>query len=125
MKRILIAVLAAAPLMALPAGLDCSIKGKRTMSAARMKALAKFDAAAARKVALEKAGAPGAKIHKGGLEVEGGCLLYMYDVKIPGQKGYQEISIDAGTGAVLKVDYESESRERAERIIDKVKGAAR
>jgi hypothetical protein len=124
MKRILIALLAATPLVALPA-LDCSIKGKRTMSAARMKALAKVDPAKARKAALDKVGAPGATISGGGLEVAEGCLLYSYDVKVPGQKGFQEIFIDAGTGAVLKVDYESPARERAERIIDKVKGAAR
>ena len=125
MKRILIALLAAAPFVALPANMDCSIKGKKTMTAARMKALAKVGAAAARKAALEKVGAPGAFIHKGGLEVEEGCLLYTYDVKVPGQKGFQEIFVDAGTGAVLKIDYESDAKERAERILDKVKGVGR
>lgn len=125
MKRILIALLAAAPIVALPANLDCSIKGKRTMSWSKMKALARIDDARARKAALEKVGAPGATIQRGGLEIEEGCLLYLYDVKVPGQKGLQEIFIDAGTGSVLKVGYESDAKVKAERILDQVKGAPR
>jgi hypothetical protein len=125
MKRIVIALLAATPLVALPANLDCSIKGKRTMSWSRMKSLARIDDAKARKAALDKVAAPGATIHRGGLEVKEGCLLYVYDVKVPGQKGFQEIFVDSGTGAVLKIDYESDARERAERILDKVKVPAR
>src|SRR5256885_13057913 len=44
----------------------------------------------------------GATIAKGGLEVEDGCLVYSYDVTIPGKSGAQEVYIDAGNGKVLR-----------------------
>jgi hypothetical protein len=46
-------------------------------------------------------------------------------VKVPGKSGYQEVFVDAGTGAVLKVDSESEAKERAEHAADKVKDVAK
>ena len=60
----------------------------------------------ARKAAIDKIGASGAMITKGGIESEDGCLIYSFDVKTPGKKGIDEVIVDAGTGTILKVDHE-------------------
>ena len=124
MKPILAALAVAIPFAAGAADMNCSIKAKRTTAKADLPAMAKVKDDAARKTAVDKVGA-GATIAKGNLEVEDGCLVYTYDVKVPGKNGYQEVFVDAGTGAVLKVDKESEAKERAERAADKVKDVAR
>ncbi len=110
MKQIILAVALAVPFVAAAAisdDLNCSIKAKKITSKSELIAMAKVSDADARKVALDKIGASGATITKGGLESEDGCLLYTYDVKTPGKKGIDEVLVDAGTGAVLKVDHES------------------
>jgi hypothetical protein len=43
----------------------------------------------------------------GELEVEDGCLVYSYDVKVPGKMGTEEVYVDAGTGKVLKSFHEA------------------
>ena len=123
LKHIL-AVLCAAIPFAAAAHLDCSVKAKKNTSKADMSAMAKVKDEAARRVAVDKVAA-GSLIAQGGLEVEEGCLVYVYDLKVPGKGGYQEVFVDAGTGAVLKVENESAARERAEQAEDKVKGIAR
>lgn len=68
----------------------------------------------ARVLALRSTGAKGASISGGGLEVEGGCLLYSFDVRLPWHPGFKEVLLDAGTGKVLKIQDESEADELAE-----------
>jgi hypothetical protein len=124
MKRILVALALSLPLVAAGADMNCSVKAKKTMKKADLPAMAKVKDDAARKAALDKIGG-GSTIAKGGLEVEDGCLVYTYDVKVPGKSGYEEVFVDAGTGAVLKVDHESEAKEKLEKGGDKVKDVAR
>jgi hypothetical protein len=109
MKRILLAIALAVPFVAAAASddLNCSIKAKKLTSKAELTAMAKVSDADARKAALDKIGASGATITKGGIESEDGCLLYSFDVKTPGKKGIDEVIVDAGTGTILKVDHES------------------
>ena len=107
MKRIILAVALAVPFVAGAEGLNCSIKAKKLTSKAELTAMAKVSDADARKAAMDKIGASGTTITKGGIEVEDGCLLYSFDVKTPGKKGIDEVTVDAGTGMILKVDHET------------------
>jgi hypothetical protein len=124
MKKLVLAIALAFPLAAVAADLKCSIPAKKSASKAEITAMAKVKDDAARKTALDKVGVAGATIHKGGLEVEDGCLIYSYDVKVPNKSGFQEVYVDAGTGAVLKVEHESAAKEAAEGAAAKVKGGA-
>ena len=118
MKRLIVMVMAAAPMIAAAKDLPCSVKATRFD--ANSKAQAKVTESAARDTALGQVKVAGATIAGGGLEVEDGCLLYTYDVKIPGRSGVQEVIIDAGSGKVLKVEHESAAKEAAEKVKDKV-----
>jgi uncharacterized membrane protein YkoI len=62
---------------------------------------------------LEPSTPQGAAITKGGLEVENGCLVYSYDVKVPGKSGFEEVIVDAGSGKVLKTEHENSTGETA------------
>jgi len=106
----------ALPAIAAAKDLGCSIKA--TQFDAKTQALAKVTEPDARKTALGAVGAAGASVASGGLEVEEGCLLYTYDIKVPKRKGVEEIVIDAGTGKVLAVQHESAAKEAAEKLFD-------
>ncbi len=124
MKRIILAVALAVPFIATAGDdLNCSIKAKKLTSKANLAAMAKVSDADARKAALDKVGAAGATISKGGLEVEDGCLLYSFDVKTPGKSGIDEVIVDAGTGTVLKVDHEGVVGEAAGKAKQKLVSA--
>ena len=79
--------------------------------------------AEAKKIALGTAG-PGAKIVKGGIETEDGCLVYSYHVKDPAKSGQTEVFVDAGNGKVLKQEQEGATRAAAEKPVDKTKEVA-
>ena len=121
MKRIAIALLAALPLAAAADRLDCSIKAKKTDNAAT---LAKVTEPAARKSAIDSVNVKGATVVKGELEVEDGCVLYTYDLAVPGKSGTQEVVVDAGNGKVLKSKHESAAKEAVEKAADKAKAVA-
>ena len=101
--------------------LDCSIKASKMTKKTDMPGMAKVSVEDAKKTALGTVNASGAAIAKGGLEVEDGCLVYSYDVKIPGKNGVEEVIIDAGSGKVLKTEHEGSVKEAAEKAVDKVK----
>jgi len=125
MKRLIMAVLLAAPLAvsANDAFKDCSMKASKTAKKADLMAMAKVKADEAKKTALGTAGA-GATIVKGGIETEEGCLVYSYHVKDPAVKGQTEVFVDAGNGKILKTEKESALRAAAEKPIDKTKEVA-
>jgi uncharacterized membrane protein YkoI len=118
MKRIAIALLAALPLAAAADKLDCSIKAKKTDNAA---SLAKVNEPAARKSAIDSVKVKGATVVKGEIEVEDGCVVYTYDLSVPGKSGTQEVVVDAGNGNVLKSKHESAAKEAVEKAADKAK----
>ena len=124
MKRIVIALVAALPLAAMADKLDCSIKAKKLATTAEKTAMARVKEADARKTALDSVKAPGANVAKGELEVEDGCLIYSYDIKVPGKSGAEEVFVDAGNGKVLKTKHESAAKEVAEKAADKTKAVA-
>jgi uncharacterized membrane protein YkoI len=120
MKRIILALALAVPFMASAADdLNCSVKAKKLTSKKDMMAMAKVSEADAKKTALDSVKASGATIAKGGLEVEDGCLIYDFDVKVPGKSGVEEVTVDAGTGKVLKTAHEGVASEAADKVKQK------
>jgi uncharacterized membrane protein YkoI len=120
MKRLILALALAVPFAVSAAGddLNCSIKAKKLTSKKDMMAMAKVSDADARKAAMSSVGA-GSTISKGGLEVEDGCLIYDFDVKVAGKTGIEEVTIDAGTGKVLKSAHEGAMSEAAGKVKQK------
>jgi len=124
MKKLLVLALLI-PLAALGADLNCSVKASKTTKKADLTAMAKVKDSDARKSVLDSFKASGATITKGALGVEEGCLVYSYDVQLPGKKGAEEVLVDAGTGKVLLSQHESRAKETAERAGEKVKDTAK
>ena len=122
MKPMILAVALAFP-FALQAALpgsaafkDCSMKASK----ATLLKTATVKEAEAKQIALSTAG-PGAKIAKGGIETEDGCLVYSYHVRTPGKSGQTEVFVDAGNGNVLKQEQEGAMRTAIEKPVDKTK----
>lgn len=57
---------------------------------------------------------PGATIHSGEIEREGGHLIYSFDTRMTGRSGVEEVNVDAMTGRVLNKHHESAAAERKE-----------
>jgi uncharacterized membrane protein YkoI len=54
-----------------------------------------------------------------GIEMEGGKLVYSFDMRVRGRSGIDEVLIDAMSGAVISVEHEgpaAEARERAQDV---------
>lgn len=116
----LVVTLAAVPLVAAPR-MDCSIRPAKGTAKTDLPRLAKISQADAQKAALASKGiSAGASVAESELEVESGCLVWSFDLKLPGKAGVQEVMIDAGSGKVLSTAYESPKKEAAE----KAKGAS-
>jgi len=56
------------------------------------------------KIALARV--PGGQVTEAELEEEDGRLIYSFDVTTPNKTGYDEIHVDAKTGAVVKQEHE-------------------
>ncbi|HEY0803076.1 MAG TPA: hypothetical protein VGD54_19730, partial [Steroidobacteraceae bacterium] len=54
----------------------------------------------------------------GELEAEGGCLIYSFDIQVPGKKSITEVAVDAGTGKVLWKKHEGPKAQAAEAAAD-------
>ena len=115
MKKTLLAFAMMIPIVASAANLNCSIKASKTTKTADMQAMAKISADDAKKAALGAVNVAGATIAKGELEVEDGCLVYSYDVKVPGKSGAEEVYVDAGNGKIIKNVHETAAKEAVEK----------
>ena len=124
MKRMILAILVAAPFAASAANGTfkdtCSTKAAKTTKKSELLATAKVKEAEAKKIAMDAAG--GGKIAKGGIETEDGCLVYSYHVKTA--SGQTEVFVDAGNGKVLGQEPEGKLRAAAEKPVDKAKEVA-
>lgn len=100
--------------------LSCSVRPKRSTPAAKLSSLATVSQADAERTAVAslKASAP-TTVTEGELELEHGCLVYSFDIRVSGRDGVEEVLIDAGTGKVLSHTHESAKREAAERAKEK------
>ena len=100
------------------AGLPCSIQPKKGLADSELPALAKITQAAAEATALKSIKIPLATVASGELEAEGGCLIYSFDIKVPGKKSIVEVAVDAGTGKVLSKKHEGPKAQAAEAAAD-------
>ena len=101
------------------ATMPCSIHPPKRARASSLPALTKVSQADAERTALASIGAPaGAKVAEGELEVEHGCLVYSFDIRMPGQSGIEEVMVDPGTGKVISHTHESARQEAAEQVKD-------
>ncbi len=97
--------------MAAPAGSakpECSIRPPRGTKPAEFAAMAKISAAEAERRAVASV-APQrvTSVIFSDLEVDDGCLVWPFDLRLEGKAGVQEILIDAGDGKVLSSTFEA------------------
>jgi len=118
MKQLVIAAALLTSLGANAAGLPCSIHPKKGVADAALPALAKVTRADAESTALKAVNVSSASVASGELEAESGCLIYSFDIQIPGKKSIVEVTIDAGTGKVLAQRHESPKAQAAEKAAD-------
>ena len=106
--------------MAKQGPLPCSVHPKKGTPATKLPSLATVSQADAERTAVEslKASAP-TTVTEGELELEHGCLVYSFDIRVSGREGVEEVLIDAGTGKVLSHQHESSKQEAAEQAKEK------
>ena len=95
--------------------LPCSVHPKKGTPATKLSALATVSQADAERTAVAslKASTP-TTVTEGELELEHGCLVYSFDIRVSGKEGTEEVLIDAGTGKVLIHEHESAEQESEE-----------
>ena len=126
MKRIVLALLVAAPFAASAATgtfkETCSTKAGKLAKKSELQAAAKVKHDEAKGIAIKAAG--GSSVSKGGIETEDGCLVYSFHVKGANGKGATEVFVDAGDGKVLGQEKEGALRTAVEKPVDKTKQVA-
>lgn len=118
MQIMLIAAALLATVGANAAGLPCSIHPRKGTADFDLPALATVSRAVAQGTALKAVNVRSASVESGELEAEAGCLIYSFDIRIPGRKSIVEVLIDAGTGRVLSKKYEGPKAQAAEHTAD-------
>ena len=116
---VIVLVLLLMPLSVSATEIKCSIRPAKDTPASDLPSLAKVSQADAQKTALARIKAPSTAVAEGEFEVEQGCLVYSFDIRIPDKPGIEEIMVDAGTGKVLSHNHESTKQEAAEKAKDK------
>jgi uncharacterized membrane protein YkoI len=77
--------------------------------------LAEVSLTDAEKAARERLNAGGkVRVLSAELEAEAGCLIWSFDMKIPGEPGISEVHVDAGDGHILSISHESAKEEKRE-----------
>ena len=118
MKYFVLSAALFATISASAAGLPCSIHPKKGLVDSELRALTKVTQAAAEATALQSVKIRSATVASGELEAEGGCLIYSFDIKVPGKKSIIEVAVDAGTGKVLSTKREGPKAQAAEAAAD-------
>ena len=102
-----------------PLSLACSVHLKRGTPTADLPALATVSQFVAERTAVESLTASSPiTVVEGELELEHGCLVYSFDLRVAGREGVEEVLIDAGTGKVLSHRHESAKHEAAEKAYE-------
>jgi hypothetical protein len=102
------------------AGLPCSVHPTKHTSPSKLLGLARVTHAEAQRTAFASIDAPpAATVKEGELEIEQGCLVYSFDIRVPGRSGIDEVMVDAGTGKALSHTHETPRDEAAERAADR------
>ena len=116
-----VSLFAAALFVGLDAGaatLKCSIQPPKGLATSDLASLAKVTRPAAEATALQSVRNPSAKVVTGELEAEHGCLIYSFDIEVPGKTSVIEVAVDAGTGKVLETKREGPKAQAAEAAAD-------
>ncbi len=107
------------PVSGYAAALDCTTRVAKTTPSTALAALSKISQPEAQTHALAKMAlkhrASSFEIVSSDLEVERGCLVYSFDIRIVGKAGVKEIFVDAGNGKILSYQHETPKQEAAER----------
>ncbi len=119
---IFVALCAAGP--ALAADSTCTIHPPNGTSNSALKGMTKVTESDARTTALARFANGSAEIAESELEVERGCLVYSFDVRVKDRAGIDEIQIDAGSGHVVSHKHETAAQEAAEAAQDSAKRPA-
>ena len=120
MKRLAAFTILLTSITASAAEMPCSIHPKKGTAASELPALAKVSPADAQRTALASIKAPPTSpVPDGELEIEHGCLVYSFDIRVPGRSGIEEVMVDPGNGKVLSRKHESARQEAAEQAKDK------
>ena len=118
MKLLIVTAALFTSLGASAAGLPCTIHPQKGMADTELAKLAKVSRADAESTALKAVHIKSAAVASGELEAEGGCLIYSFDIQIPGKKSIVEVAVDAGTGKVLARKHEGPKAQAAEKAAD-------
>ncbi|MEP7313100.1 MAG: PepSY domain-containing protein [Pseudomonadota bacterium] len=118
MKRFIVSAMLGIPILASASAPGCSIHPPKGTADAALPALTKITQSEAQSTALKAVKVSGASVTSGELEAEGGCLIYSFDIKMPGKKSIIEVAVDAGTGKVLSQKHESADAQAAEAAAD-------
>jgi uncharacterized membrane protein YkoI len=98
---------------------ECTGKVKGTPSMAELKKMAKVSMKEARATAVKLVGQEMIQKATGGeLEVEEGCLVYSFDLRLRSGDGVEEVMVDAVSGAIISRKHESPAEEAAEKAAD-------
>ena len=125
MKPFIVAAALLTSVGASAAGLPCSIHPKIGVADSDLSSLAKVGRADAERTALKAVNNGSTSALSGELEAESGCLVYSFDIKIPGKKSIVEVIVDAGTGKVLSKKLEGPKAQAAEKAADAVARATK
>jgi hypothetical protein len=118
MNRLFCLVALLIPLATHAAGLPCTIHPTKGLTETELVRLAKVSRADAEAAALKAVNISSASVESGELEAEGGCLIFSFDILVPGKKSIVEVAVDAGTGKVLAKKLEGPKAQAAERAAD-------
>lgn len=118
MKKVFLVVALLASFGASAAKLPCSINLKAGITDADLPALAKVTQADAESTALKAVNVAATSVSSSGLESEGGCLIYTFDIKLLSKTSIVEVAVDAGTGKVLWKVWEGPKAQGTEAAAD-------
>jgi hypothetical protein len=122
MKKLHLSSILMLSIPAFAASMNCTTHPVKGAASPQLSGLAKITSAQAEKTALAKVGAKHnkatLKVQSSELEIEHGCLVYSFDIKVVGKRGVEEIFVDAGDGKVLSHLHETPKQEAAERAKD-------
>jgi|ERR1017187_5904644 hypothetical protein len=95
---------------------DCAVRPKKVAKGRALRAMARISEPAALRTAIGTIKHTDVvSVVSSELEVERGCLVWSFDLSVPGIPGIQEVQVDAGDGKVLSSEREDLKQEAAER----------
>lgn len=118
-RMVVAAALVAANMVAAGGSPDCAIRPKNVKGGRALRALARISEPAALRTAFGTIKHTDiVSVVSSELEVERGCLVWSFDLSVPGIPGIHEVQVDAGDGKVLSSEREDPRQEDAERKKD-------